>query len=121
LTHVSLFHRLELAGANGVLDMAFLSIIRRWHKREHVPIREISRRLGVSRNTICKYLRSNLVEPKFQVLDRPSKLDPYAEKLAAWLQERRHRPSASYIPANGFTLHVVGVGVNRIGTHCLSA
>jgi 4-hydroxyacetophenone monooxygenase len=29
--------------------MAFLSIIRRWHKREQVPIREISRRLGVSR------------------------------------------------------------------------
>jgi IS30 family transposase len=38
--------------------MAFLSIIRRWHKREQVPIREISRRLGVSRNTIRKYLRS---------------------------------------------------------------
>lgn len=36
--------------------MAFLSIIRWWHKREHVPIREISRRLGVSRNTIRKYL-----------------------------------------------------------------
>ena len=29
---------------NGVLDMAFLSIIRRWHKRDHVPIREISQR-----------------------------------------------------------------------------
>ncbi|CAG4901606.1 unnamed protein product [Acidocella sp. C78] len=39
--------------------MAFLSIIRRWHKREHVPIREISRRTGVSRNTIRKYLRSD--------------------------------------------------------------
>ena len=38
------------------MDMAFLSIIRRWHKREHVPIREISRRTGVSRNTIRKYL-----------------------------------------------------------------
>jgi IS30 family transposase len=45
---------------NGVLDMAFLSIIRRWHKREHVPIREISRRTGVSRNTIRKYLRSDI-------------------------------------------------------------
>ena len=47
--------------------MAFLSIIRRWHKREHVPIREISRRLGVSRNTIRKYLRSELIDPKFQI------------------------------------------------------
>ena len=58
--------------------MAFLSIIRRWHKREHVPTREISGRLSVSRNTIRKYLRSELIEPKFQIPDRPSKLDPYA-------------------------------------------
>jgi hypothetical protein len=40
-----------------MLDMAFLSIIRRWHKRDHVPIREISRRTGVSRNMIRKYLQ----------------------------------------------------------------
>ena len=77
---------------NGVLDMAFLSIIRRWHKRDHVPIREISRRTGVSRNTIRKYLRSDLIEPKFQVPDRPSKLDPYAEKLSAWLRREAARP-----------------------------
>ena len=72
--------------------MAFLSIIRRWHKREHVPIREISRRTGVSRNTIRKYLRSDVIEPKFQVPDRPSKLDPYAEKLSAWLRREAGRP-----------------------------
>src|ERR1700742_2551494 len=76
---------------NGVLDMAFLSIIRRWHKRDDVPIRESSRRTGVSRNTIRKYLRSELVEPKFQVPDRPSKLDPYAEKLSAWLRREENR------------------------------
>ena len=73
----------RLRGTNGVLDMALLSIIRRWHKREHVPIREISRRTGVSRNTIRKYSRSDVIEPKFHVPDRPSKLDLYAEKLAA--------------------------------------
>src|ERR1700753_3335683 len=72
--------------------MVFLSIIRRWHKREHVPIREISRRLGVSRNTIRKYLRSELVEPKFQIPDRPSKLHPYAEKLPASLRREEARP-----------------------------
>jgi DNA replication protein DnaC len=66
--------------------MAFLSIIRRWHLREHVPIREISQRTGVSRNTIRRYLRLETVEPKFRVPDRPSKLDPYAEKLSAWLR-----------------------------------
>jgi transposase len=35
--------------------MAFLSIIRRWHKREHVPIREISDRLGLSKTTVATY------------------------------------------------------------------
>ncbi|MCG6113981.1 MAG: IS21 family transposase, partial [Mesorhizobium sp.] len=63
--------------------MAFLSIIRRWALREHVPIREIARRTGLSRNTIRKYLRSGSVEPKFTVPERPSKLDPYAAKLSA--------------------------------------
>src|SRR5690349_19507922 len=79
-------------GMNEVLDMAFLSIIRRWHKRDHVPIREISRRTGVSRNTIRKYLRSDVIEPKFRVADRPSKLDLYAEKLSAWLRREAGRP-----------------------------
>ena len=70
----------------GVIDMALLSVIRRWHFREHLSIREIGRRTGLSRNTIRKYLRAEGVEPKFKVPDRPSKLDPFADRLAAWLR-----------------------------------
>jgi len=70
----------------GVIDMALLSVIRRWHFREGMPIREIERRTGLSRNTIHKYLRSGAVEPKFKVPARPSKLDPFAEKLTGWLR-----------------------------------
>ncbi len=66
---------------NGVLDMVFLSIIRRWHKREHVPIREISRRLCVSRNTIRKYLRSDQIELKFQVRNLAKPCQPSAIRL----------------------------------------
>ena len=66
--------------------MELLSVIRRWHHREHMPIREIERRTGLSRNTIRKYLRSNTVEVKFKVPERPSRLDPYADKLTAWLR-----------------------------------
>ncbi|MDB5713563.1 MAG: transposase [Sphingomonadales bacterium] len=66
--------------------MALLSVIRRWHFREGMPIREIEGRTGLSRNTIRKYLRSDAVEPKFKVPDRPSKLDPFAEKLSGWLR-----------------------------------
>jgi transcriptional regulator with XRE-family HTH domain len=51
-----------------------------------MPVREIERRTGLSRNTIRKYLRGGTVEPKFKVPDRPSKLDPFAEKLSGWLR-----------------------------------
>lgn len=92
--------------------MAFLSIIRRWALRELVPIREIARRTGLSRNTIRKYLRSGSVEPKFTMPERPSKLDPYAAKLSAWLKtetgkSRKQRRSVKQLHADlvdlGFT------------------
>ena len=66
--------------------MALLSVIRRWHLRDGISIREIARRTGLSRNTIRKYLRAGTVEPKFKVPERPSKLDPFAEKLSGWLR-----------------------------------
>src|SRR5690606_40905931 len=80
------------AGDFGVIDMALLSVIRRWHLRDEVSIREIARRTGLSRNTIRKYLRSDEVEPRFQVPDRPSKLDAYAERLSAWLRTEANKP-----------------------------
>jgi transcriptional regulator with XRE-family HTH domain len=69
-----------------VIDMALLSVIRRWALRDQLSIREIARRTGLSRNTIRKYLRSGTVEPAFKVPERPSKLDPFADKLSAWLK-----------------------------------
>ena len=57
--------------------MELLSVIRRWHHREHMPIREIARRTGLSRNTIRKYLRSNTVEVRF------------VERTIAWLNRCR--------------------------------
>jgi transposase len=73
-----------------------LSVIRRWHHRDGLPIREIKRRTGLSRNTIRKYLASNVVEPKYPARKSASKLDPYAEMLASWLtreskQSRKRR------------------------------
>ena len=66
--------------------MDLLSVIRRWRFRQKMPIREIERRSGLSRNTIRKYLRADTVEPQFEVPKRPSKLDPFAEKLSGWLR-----------------------------------
>ncbi len=67
--------------------MELLSVIRRWHYRDHFSIREIARRTGLSRNTVRRYLRSDSEEPKFNLPDRPSKLDPYADKLSHMLRQ----------------------------------
>jgi transposase len=85
--------------------MALLSVIRRWHFRNEMPIREIERRTGLSRNTIRKYLRAGTVEPRFKVPDRPSKLDPFAERLSGWLQtegtkSRKQRRTAKQMHAD---------------------
>ena len=80
-------HPRDLGGDSGVIDMELLSVIRRWHYRDHFSIREISRRTGLSRNTVRKYLRSDTVEPKFNIPGRPSKLDPYADKLSQMLRQ----------------------------------
>ena len=66
--------------------MGLLNVIRRLALREKLPIREIARRTGLSRNTIRKYLKAGTIEPKFSVPERVSKLDPFAEKLAGWLK-----------------------------------
>ncbi len=85
--------------------MALLSVIRRWHFRDEMPIREIERRTGLSRNTIRKYLRAGVVEPAFKVPERPSKLDPFAEKLSGWLRtegakSRKQRRTAKQMHAD---------------------
>ena len=71
--------------------MALLSVIRRWALREGMPIREISRRTGLSRNSIRKYLRSGAQEPRYRAPERPSKLDPFAAKLTGWLEAEANR------------------------------
>ena len=80
------------SGGTGVIYMEILSVIRRWAFRDRLSIREISRRTNLSRNTIRKYLRSDVVEPAFKVPDRPSKLDAFADKLSAWLKLEGSRP-----------------------------
>ena len=68
-----------------MIDVAILSVIRRWHFREGVSIREISRRTKLSRNTISKYLASNVVEPRYVRRKSPSQLDAFAAELTRWL------------------------------------
>jgi transposase len=69
-----------------VIDMGLLNVIRKLRLRQGLAIREIERRTGVSRNTIKKYLKADVIEPKFATPERSSKLDPFAETLAGWLK-----------------------------------
>jgi transposase len=66
--------------------MGLLNIIRRMSLRQKLSIREISRRTGLSRNTITKHLNAGTIEPHFTTPERQSKLDPFADKLAGWLK-----------------------------------
>ena len=97
---------------HGVIDMALLSVIRRWHFRDGMAIREIERRTGLSRNTIRKYLRSGAVEPKFKVPDRPSKLAPFAEKLTGWLRQEAGNSRKQKRTAKQMHADLVSLGFN---------
>jgi len=66
--------------------VALLGIIRRWHLRDQVPLREIAKRLGISRNTVRRYLRSETTEPAYAERQSASAIDPYAFQLSGWLK-----------------------------------
>ena len=70
-----------------MIDMELVGVIRRWHYRDRFSIREVYRGAPDFPNTVRKYLRSDNVEPKFAVPDRPSKLDAFAEKLSHMLRQ----------------------------------
>lgn len=101
-----------------MIDVATLSVIRRWALREQLSIREIARRTGLSRNTIKKYLRAGNAEPTYAKRVSPSKLDPYAHKLSAWLKSeatksRKQRRTLKQMHADLCALGYVG-SYNRV-------
>jgi transcriptional regulator with XRE-family HTH domain len=75
-----------------VIDVALLGIIRRWHLRDQIPLREIARRLGISRNTVRRYLRSETTEPAYAERRSSSGLDKYSVQLSAWLKAEASKP-----------------------------
>ena len=92
--------------------MGLLNIIRKLRLRHGLPIREIARRTGLSRNTVKKHLKAGTIEPAFATPERPSKLDPFADKLSAWLKteagkSRKQRQTLKQLHADlvklGFT------------------
>lgn len=73
--------------------MGILAKIRRMYFREKVPLREIARRTGLSRNTVRSWLRqTDAVEPKYPKRVSPSVVDKWAAQLTGWLRADSHRP-----------------------------
>jgi AcrR family transcriptional regulator len=69
-----------------VIDVALLGIIRRWYIRDQVPLREIARRLGISRNIVRRYLRSETIEAAYAERHSSRAIDKYAFQLLAPLK-----------------------------------
>ena len=73
--------------------MGMLAKIRRMYFRDKVPLREIARQTGLSRNTLRHWLRQGeMREPAYPPRTVPSILDPYKEQLVSWLRADSHRP-----------------------------
>ena len=74
-----------------MINVALLSVIRRWHLREQMSIREIARRTGLSRNTVRKYLKDGVVTPAYPKRKARSKLDAFSPQLTEWLEREWSR------------------------------
>jgi len=67
--------------------------IRRWHRIDKLSISEIAKRLGASRNTVTKYLSSEVTRPRYKPRDkRYPVLGPWIDRLIVMLAEDAGRP-----------------------------
>jgi transposase len=76
-----------------VLCVETIGKIRRWHRVDKLSISQIARRLGASRNTVKKYLKSNATQPKYS--SRPKRfpvMGPWAARLLELLREDAGKP-----------------------------
>lgn len=90
--------------------MDLLAKIRRWHLREKMPIREVARRTGLSKNTVKKYLRDETIEPVYPEREESRKVDAYAQTLSGWLKADAARPKRERRTARALHTALVGVG-----------
>ena len=91
--------------------MSMLSKVRRMYFRDKLPLREIAKRTGLSRNTLRRWLRqAGVVEPVYPARVSPSILDPYREQLTAWLLTDSHRPKRDRRTARVLFQHLQAQG-----------
>lgn len=76
-------------------------------KKQGMPILAIAREMGVSRNTVKKYLKQDCIQPKYvRTEPRPSKLDPFKPYLRKRIDDAR----PDWIPATVLFSEIVALG-----------
>lgn len=93
-----------------MIDVALISVIRRWHWRDQVSIRKIARRTGLSRNTVRKYRADDVVKSRYPQRTSPSKLDDYVDQLERWLKTESHKGSKQHRRVKQLYRDLVGLG-----------
>jgi len=79
-----------------------LAKIRRMHLRDGMSLREVSKRTGLSRNTVRSWMRRpQVVEPMYPARKTASKLDGWTEVLQTWLRTDSHRGKRERRTAKG--------------------
>ncbi len=82
--------------------MGMLATIRRMHLRDGMSLREVSKRTGLSRNTVRSWMRRpQVVEPVYPARKAVSKLDGWTEVLQTWLRTDSHRGKRERRTAKG--------------------
>ena len=72
--------------------MNMLGKIRRMKLRDGLSISEISRRTGLARNTVKRWLDSaEISEPKYRRQSQPTLITPYEGRLRQWLEADARR------------------------------
>lgn len=86
--------------------METIGKIRRWHRIDKLSISEIAKGLGASRNTVAKYLSSEVTKPRYKprekrfpimgpwaarlldLLDEDAASPPLNTVISAWIEDR---------------------------------
>lgn len=74
-----------------MIDVNLLHVIRRWHFREGISLRAISRRSGLSRNTVRRYLSTEVLDPVYRKRAGQSKLDGFEALLCSCLATEKDK------------------------------
>ena len=95
-----------------VITMDMIGKIRRMHRRDKKTQREISRKLGLSRNTVAKWLdEAQPVEPKYRrEAAKATKLSAYEAELMQALKADAKRPKKERRTAKALFTQIKAAG-----------